>query len=147
MSFNGTPAQYLLAAPTLISGQDTQLYTDSSANLLVSLATTISGEDLVNDVLKVEKRFSYTGITGQATTVIKSGSGLLSAITINTPVATSVITIYDNTAASGTKIATITLPATLLQQGPYTAVYNVSFTTGLTIVTGTASSDITVSWR
>jgi hypothetical protein len=48
---------------------------------------------------------SYTNITGQTTTVIKTGSGRLHSITLNNPVANSVITIYDNAAGSGTKSA------------------------------------------
>lgn len=69
------------------------------------------------------------------------------SITFNTPVASSVVTIYNNTSATGTKIGTITLPGTLLTQGPYTAIYDAIFSTGLTIVTATAASDITVTYR
>ena len=92
--------------------------------------------------------WNYTPITAAAptTTTVKSSRGVLHSIVINTPVASSVITIYDNTAASGTKIGTITLPATLLTEGPYSALYDVVFTTGLTITTATGASDITVSW-
>lgn len=90
---------------------------------------------------------SFGNITTTTTTTLKSGAGYLHSLTINTPVATSIITIYDNTAGSGTKIGTITLPATLLSDGPKTAIFNVAFATGLTIVTGTAASDITVSYR
>jgi len=91
-----------------------------------------------------EARFSYQNITGQATTVVKSSAGMLHRITFNNPVATEVITIYDNTAASGTKIGTITIPAS---PQPVSLAYNVEFWTGLTIVTATASSDITVSFK
>lgn len=91
-----------------------------------------------------EERFSYQNITGQATTTIKSSAGLLHCITLNNPVATETITIYDNTAGSGTKIGTITVPAS---PQPVTLKYDVEFWTGLTIVTATASSDITVSFK
>lgn len=93
--------------------------------------------------------FNYANITLAAptATVVKSGVGVLHSITINKPVASSVITIYDNTAASGTKIGTITLPATLLTEGPQTAIYDVAFKTGLTINTATGASDITVSYN
>lgn len=120
---------------------------NSDGSESVSLATTIAGEDIANDVLKTEQRFSGTNITTQTTTLLKTGPGVLHSLTINTPVASSVITIYDNTSAAGTKLATITLPATLLQEGPYTAIYDIAFTVGLTVVTGTASSDITVGYR
>ncbi len=133
--------------PVKLEDSSSQAFGVHNNAVSTSLDTLISGEDQTNNLIVTEHRYSYSNITGQATTVVKSGAGLLHALTINTPVATSVITIYDNTAASGTKIATITLPGTLLQEGPYTATYNVSFSTGLTIVTGTASSDITASYR
>lgn len=91
-------------------------------------------------------RYANIVLAAPTTTTVRGGPGVLHTITINTPVASSVITIYDNTAASGTKIGTITLPATLLQEGPYTAIYDVIFATGLTITTATGASDITVSY-
>lgn len=100
----------------------------------------LAGEDLTNDVQKVEQRFNSSNITTATTTTVKTGAGMLHSITINTTAA-GTITIYDNTAGSGTKIGTIAASAA----GP-TFMYNVSFSTGLTIVTG-AASDITVSYR
>lgn len=78
-------------------------------------------------------------ITTATTTVLASRPGVLKQITINTTAA-GTITIYDNTAASGTKIGTIKASAA---EGTYQ--YHGRFLTGLTIVTG-AASDITVSW-
>ena len=86
--------------------------------------------------------YKYTNITGQATTTIKSGAGVLHKVCINTPAATGTITIYDNTAGSGTKIATITAYAST---NPCLS-YDAAFSTGLTVVTATASSDITISY-
>jgi hypothetical protein len=88
---------------------------------------------------------NYTNIAGAATTVIKSGAGRLKCIVVNKAVASGVITVYDNTAASGTKIATITNPGTLLQNY-FVLTYNAKFTTGLTIVTS-AADDVTVVWN
>ena len=88
---------------------------------------------------------SYTNIAGAATTVVRTGAGILGSIVCNKAVLSGVITIYDNTAGSGTKIATITHPGTLLQN-QYVLLYNVAFTTGLTIVTS-AADDLTVCWR
>lgn len=87
---------------------------------------------------------NYLNITGDATTLVKTGNGVLYAITINSPTATEVITIYDNTSGTGTKIATITVPASPM---PVSLHYNAAFQTGLTIVTATATSDITVTYR
>lgn len=88
---------------------------------------------------------SFVNIAGAATTVVKSTPGVLVRIVNNKSVASGVITVYNNTAASGSKIATITNPAVLLQsQVPLE--YNVAFSTGLTIVTS-AADDITVIYR
>lgn len=86
--------------------------------------------------------YKYLNITGQATTTVKSGGGILHTICVNTPAATETITIYDNTAASGTKIGIVTVFAST---NPCLT-YDVNFTTGLTLVTATASSDLTVSY-
>lgn len=83
--------------------------------------------------------FGFNNITTATTTTVKSGSGHLASITVNTTAA-GTITVYDNTAASGNKIAT--LPASAVV-GTYK--YDLQFATGLTIVTA-AASDITVSY-
>jgi hypothetical protein len=90
-------------------------------------------------------RSNFRNISAAATTVVKSGSGVLVSIVVNKAVANSTITIYDNTAASGTKIGTITTPATLLHS-QYPIPYNVAFSNGLTIVTS-AADDITVTYN
>jgi hypothetical protein len=89
---------------------------------------------------------AYDNITTATTTIVKSGSGSFHALTINAYVASATITIYDNTVATGTKIATIPLPATVTGDLPTTITYDVAFSTGLTIVTSGAT-DITVSYR
>jgi hypothetical protein len=91
------------------------------------------------------RSFAYTNITSATTTTVKTGSGTLVRISNNKKVLSSVITIYDNTAGSGTKIGTITNPATLLDS-QQTYDFEVGFTTGLTIVTS-AADDLTVVWR
>lgn len=87
--------------------------------------------------------WNYVNITTDATTTIKSSAGFLHTIVINKPVASSVITIYDGT-TSDSIVGTITLPATLLSDGPKTAIYDITLKKGLTIVTATGASDITV---
>lgn len=88
--------------------------------------------------------YSYTNITSQVSTAIKTTGGFLHAITLNKPTATAVITIGDVTAAGGTTvIGTITIPA---NPQPSTLIYDVEFASGLSVVTATASSDITVSY-
>lgn len=96
--------------------------------------------------LLVEQHSLPVNITTQTTTAVKSGPGVLHNIIINTPLANGVITIYDNTAGSGTVIGTITMPATLLTTGPFTVQYHAQFNTGLTIVTSGANQNITVTY-
>lgn len=97
--------------------------------------------------VKTEQRFSYTHIAaGQATTTVKSGAGFLHSITFNgAATATNVTTVYDSTTGSGSVIA---VPAATTATIPTTLKYDVSFATGLTILTATANgADMTVSYR
>lgn len=83
--------------------------------------------------------YIYRNITAGATTVVKTGAGILKSITVNTTAA-GTIGIFDAVTATnpiGTLKASV---------GENTYEYNVGFGTGLTIVTG-AASDITVSYR
>ena len=95
-----------------------------------------------------QSEYKYLNITAAAptTTVVASGRGKLHTIVINTSLATGTVTIYDNTAGSGTKIGTITRPATLLSDACQTLLYDVVFSVGLTIVTATAAHDLTVCY-
>lgn len=87
---------------------------------------------------------TYTNITTATTTTIKSGAGVLHTVCVNAlGTVASTATIYDNTAGSGTKIATLNTLALLGCQ-----TYDVAFATGLTIVTtGTVAPDLTASSR
>lgn len=87
---------------------------------------------------------TFTNITTATTTTVKSGAGVLHTVCVNSlgTVASST-TIYDNTAGSGTKIATLNTLALLGCQ-----TYDVAFATGLTVVTtGTIAPDVTISSR
>lgn len=145
---HGQPAVYNASAPTLTDGDGVALAVDVNQNLKVTLATTIAGEDITNDVLKVEQRFSYLNISTQTTTTVKSGVGFLRRIVIPTQVASATVKIYDNTAGSGTVIMdTLTLPATLLNDGPMVVDFDCSFTVGCTVVTAGATMSVTVIYR
>ena len=86
-----------------------------------------------------ESSFNNNNISTATTTTVKSGAGHLHSIVVNTT-AIGAITVYDNTAGSGTKIAT--LKASVVE-GTY--LYDVQFATGLTVVTA-AASDVTVTF-
>lgn len=85
--------------------------------------------------------YQASNIAASGTNTVKSGTGVLHAITINTTVA-STITIYDSLTGTGTKIGTIAASPAIGS----TFLFDVAFTTGLTIVTA-GNSDITVSYR
>lgn len=111
-----------------------------------TMETRLAGEDLVADRMVIEQRNSYLNVTTATTTVVKSGDGVLHAIVVNKAVGSATITIYDNTAASGTKIGTITFPATITGADQQPMVYNAQYTTGLTVVTSGAT-DLTIVYR
>lgn len=95
--------------------------------------------------MTLEQGSQFTNIAGAATTVVRARSCVLRRVTINKAVATGVVTIYDNaSAASGTKLATITQPAAVVQSQQLLE-YNARMTNGITVVTG-AADDITVVW-
>jgi hypothetical protein len=92
----------------------------------------------------VAEWFSFANVNANGTTTLVSRAGRLHSITFNTKGASSnTLTVYDNTAGSGTKIATIDTTAV----SPGVWVLDVWFTTGLTVVlaTGTAA-DVTIAW-
>lgn len=117
----------------------------------VQLRDTLSA---VNDgVTAYPYGHSYVNITTNTTTTVKTGAGVLRGITVNNPalltVANLTVTIYDNTAASGTKLGTFTVPFGLTTALPFRLTYESAFTTGLTIVTAgpTVTGDLTVEYR
>jgi hypothetical protein len=121
--------------------------TDSSGNLKITQATTQAGEDITNDVQKVEQRFSYQVLT--ADTLVKTGAGFIHTITCSqndaAPTAGSIIA-YDNTAESGTQIFNNTLTTAVFN--PWTVTVDSSFSTGLYVgYTTTADVNCTVRYR
>lgn len=83
---------------------------------------------------------NYLRISSATTTTVKSGRGYLHGIILGATAA-GAITIYDNTAGSGTIIGV--LKASI---GEQTFMYNCQFGVGLTIVTAGAS-DLTVIYQ
>lgn len=83
-------------------------------------------------------------VSSATTTTAKSGAGVLGTIIVNKANSLSTVTVYDNTAGSGTIIALMTHPLTLLAS-QYSLTFNCKFSTGLTIVTS-SNDDITVTY-
>lgn len=97
----------------------------------------------------------YKNITGNATTVVKPGPGFLGGICLNNNASNGAAVIYDNTAGSGTIIATLNIGSPgggLLSSngvpGPILLPFQCQFGTGLTIVTsGSTTNDLTALFR
>jgi len=87
--------------------------------------------------------WAYANITTQTTTLLKTGPGILHSITFNKPVSTDTLKFCDALTNTTPVIGTITTPSVTV---PITLTYDVEFTVGLTIVTGTADQDITVAF-
>lgn len=79
-----------------------------------------------------------TYISTATTTTVKSGAGVLGSIVVG-ETAAGAITVYDNTAGSGTVIAVLKAS---IAEGTYR--FDASFSTGCTVVTA-AASKITVN--
>jgi hypothetical protein len=117
---------YHSSPTTRTNGQGGILETDAFGNLR-------SAEQFVTG-------WNSAYIVTATTTVVKSGAGVLHAIAFGTRVATGVVTVYDNTAASGTVLYTSTAGAAVatvpLSSGPL----DIAFATGCTIVTSQAEA-------
>ena len=75
----------------------------------------------------------YHNITAAAAeTVIKAGPGILHKVIINKAVASGTLALFDGTDDTGTDIALVTLPATLLAN-QLVLPYECQFTDGLTM--------------
>lgn len=107
---------------------------------LKAINVTIAGEDLTNDVQKVEQRMSYFYISTATTNVVKATAGFLHTITV-TGGTTGTIIVYDNASTSGTIIASFTTTNAL-----QTYTFDVAFGNGCTIITS-AATQLTVSYR
>lgn len=83
-----------------------------------------------------------TNISSAGTNVLSDRSGVIRRVVINNAIAGGIVTIYDNVIASGTIIATITIPA-VLTFNQIVLDYGIRFLNGLTVVT-TNNTNITV---
>ena len=131
--YNATPT-------TRTEWQAAPFQQDSLGNLKETLGTTIAGEDIPNDVTKVEFRNNATYISTATTTVVKTGAGLLHTIVVQGGTTGTIIG-YDNTAAGGTILFSFDTTVALA-----TYTFDVSFAIGLTVVTS-ANTKLTVSAR
>lgn len=135
------------SAPTLNHKENYPLSLTTSGALRIHSDETMAGEDVSLDVMKVEQRFAYSQVT--ADTAVKSAPGFLHALTFaqtDAAPTAGTITVYDNTAESGTKIFEWNLTTAVFM--PFTVTIDASFATGLYVgFATTADVQVTVSYR
>ncbi len=128
---------------TRTDGTTGDIIVDLNENQHVREAYRIGGEDNVADVMKTEQRYTSASYSAAGTNTIKTGSGFIQTLTILGGTL-GAITVYDNTAGSGTAILPTFTP-TAAVPCPSIDVYS-TFSTGLTIVTA-AATVVQVSYR
>ena len=137
---SATALAILLSAPLTFAGTlapgggSTTGVLDANSNVGTTLATTLAGEDVAADVVKTETRGSAVNILTATTTTIKSAAGHINHL-IAVGGTMGNVTIYDNTAASGTVLFG---PATPTAGGVIVA--DIEFSVGLTVVTAAATA-------
>ena len=95
-----------------------------------------------NPVAPANKAYSYGHVT-TGTSTVKSGAGIFKSLILNNHTLNDVVTVYDNTAGSGTVI--LQLPAGAVAQ--QVIELNCAFSTGLTVVLANAADDVTVIYE
>jgi hypothetical protein len=102
------------------------------------------GDVPVSGTVALGDRSAYSPAHITADAQVKSVAGRLHTVTVNAVTTGGVLTIYDNTAESGTVIAVITLVA---NDKPVTLTYDVLCSTGIYVgFDGTLVADVTVSY-
>lgn len=89
--------------------------------------------------------YNYTRVTTAATTLVKTGPGILHAIVVNKPTSTGTIE-ADDALTNTTPIIGI-LGAFAASIAPFTVVYDVAFSTGLSVTVAVATVDATIVWK
>lgn len=87
-----------------------------------------------------EGGYSFTNLADTVSQAVVTGAGMLHAIVINTAAA-GIVTIYNNTEGTGTKIATLKSGLT-----ENTYIYDIKFSTGLYVIPA-AAVNITYIYR
>lgn len=89
--------------------------------------------------------YNYTRVTTAATTLVKTGPGVLHAIVVNTPTATATIEADD--ALTHTSPVIGAMAAFAASIAPFGLIYDAAFSTGLSVTVGVATVDATIIWR
>jgi hypothetical protein len=122
---------------------------DTNGASKVSLATQLAGEDLANDILKVEQHFSYSGNKTSDTQVKATAGFVHNLICVGTDAAATAgsIILYDSAAESGTVIFSWVIAAAAMPT-PIVIPLDVVALTGIYLgFTTTADVSCTVSYH
>lgn len=130
---NTLPWAIYNASPTArTEGQGGPIQSDANGRVIVTLGTAIAGENLNSNRIETAHPATPTRITSATTTTARSGAGILHTILVEAAL-TGTVTIYDNTAGSGTVLAILPIG---FAAGAYTL--DIAFGTGCTLVTSAA---------
>jgi len=103
---------------------------------------TMSSKDTTGKALQVGMCHKYLNITGSVQ--VLAAAGVLHTITVNAGTTTGTITIYDNPAATGTKIASINVIKDL---NPFTLIFDCACANGIYVsYDGTVVADLTCTY-
>lgn len=140
-------AIYNVTPPTKTDGQGNALQSDSLGNLQTNLYTKLAGEDLTNDVMKVQVQATYT-VPLTASALVKSGAGQLFGFVVNSCAAGATLKIWDNTSAATTVILDTMTFTTAVAEGPKViALPATKFTTGCYFTIAVAAMSVTPLWN
>ncbi len=88
--------------------------------------------------------YNYTRVTTAATTLVKTGPGVLHAVVVNTPTSTGTIELDDALTNTTPIIGKMLFAAAI---PPFTVVYDIAFSTGLSVTVAVATVDATIVWK
>jgi len=138
---DGTPYDRYYA---VLATPDEFLTSDFRLWYRVVMAGETCGDVPVSGAVALNDRSSYQYAHCTADTQVKASTGRVHTVTINSVTTGGVLTIYDNTAESGTVIAAITLVAA---DKPATLTYDVLAKTGIYVgFDGALAADVTLSY-
>ena len=145
---NGQPLIYNATPPTFADGESGGFQCDVNGNLMFYNAKLQAGEDIPNDVQKVEERFTYKPVM-VANTQVKASAGFVHSVTISqldvAPTA-GLILVYDGTAVDAAKIIFQEYVTTGVFSA-HTVILDVVCETGIYVVNPSADVSVSISYR
>lgn len=132
--------------PRVTVSQDSKVNLWDGTNTATVKAANVGATNTDTSIVMTQSPSLYRNINTAATTVVKSGIGVFNKLCVNILTAAATITLYDNTAGSGTQIAAVTLGSNGAGFAGQCMEFNAVFNTGLTAVT-TGTVNFTVTYK